>query len=89
MEEQREEELMRVEDAMRAYTGPVLEYDELANAAADRATSSPEPILLARQAPGSWFAIRRDALKAAAPQATVGEVAGDGLLPILFLGHRP
>lgn len=83
MEEQREEELFRVEDAMRVYAGPVLESDELAQVAAERAASSPEPVLLARRLPGYWYSIRRDALRSASPVASVIDVSAEPL-PILF-----
>jgi chloride channel protein, CIC family len=83
MEEQREEELLRVEDAMRAYSGPTLDAGELANAAADRATSSPEPVLLARSSSGYWYCLRRDQLRSAAANATISELALEPL-PLLF-----
>jgi chloride channel protein, CIC family len=84
MEEQREEEFLRVEDAMRAYAGPTLDTDELANTAIERAANSPEPTLLARRLPGYWYAFRRDQLRSAAPTTTVGELAAEEPLPILF-----
>ena len=83
MEEQREEELLRVEDAMRAYAGPTLEAEELANAAADRAASSPEPVLLARSSSGYWYGLRRDQLRSAVPTATISEM-GIEPMPLLF-----
>ncbi len=83
MEEQREEELLRVEDAMRAYSGPTLETEELANAAADRAASSPEPVLLTRSSSGYWYCLRRDQLRAAPPSETISDL-GLEPLPLLF-----
>ena len=84
MEEQREEELLRVEDAMRAYSGPILEAEELANPALERASSSPEPVLLARRLPGYWYAFRREELRSAHPAATIVDLATREPLPILF-----
>jgi CIC family chloride channel protein len=83
MEEQREEEMLRIEDAMRAYSGPTLETEELANAAADRAASSPEPVLLARSSSGYWYCLRRDQLRSASPTATIADL-GLEPLPLLF-----
>jgi CIC family chloride channel protein len=84
MEEEREEEALRVEDAMRAYNGPILDRHELAHAAVERSSSSPEPILLARGEPGAWFALRRDALKSSGPQDLVSEALPSPSLPLLF-----
>lgn len=83
MEEQREEELLRVEDAMRAYAGPTLETEELANAALDRSASSPEPVLLARSPSGHWFCLRREQLRSAPPATTISELNQEPL-PLLF-----
>jgi CIC family chloride channel protein len=84
MEEQREEELLRVEDAMRPYAGPTLDADELANTAVERASTSPEPVLLARRMPGYWYAFHREELRSAAPNVTIGELATQEPLPLLF-----
>jgi chloride channel protein, CIC family len=84
MEEEREEEVLRVEDAMRAYSGPVLDQHELAHAAAERGASSPEPILLARGEPGHWYSVRRDVLRSAEPQDLVAEAIPSVSLPLLF-----
>jgi CIC family chloride channel protein len=85
MEEQREADVLRVEDAMRAYAGPVLESDELADIAGERAAASPEPVLLVRQRTYStWHAVRRDLLRNAAPHSLIAHVLPDGSLPALF-----
>jgi CIC family chloride channel protein len=84
MEEQREEGFLRVEDAMRHYDGPVLATEELANAAVDRASDSPEPLLLAHNELGHWYVFRREELRSAAPTATIDEIATRDPLPILF-----
>ena len=85
MEEQRDAGVLRVEDAMRAYAGPTLESDELADIAAERAASSPEPLLLVRQrAYSNWFSVRRETLRNAAPHSLVAHVLPEHALPVLF-----
>jgi CIC family chloride channel protein len=84
MEEQREEDFLRVEDAMRPYSGPIVEFDELALNAVERASASPEPVLLARRHPGYWYSFRREDLRAAGATITVGDLASLPPLPILF-----
>jgi len=85
MEEQRDAGVLRVEDAMRPYAGPTLESDELAEVAAERAASSPEPVLLVRRgAYAQWFAIRRDTLRSAPPHSLVAHVLPEEPLPVLF-----
>jgi CIC family chloride channel protein len=84
MEEQREEEFLRVEDAMRAYSGPILDTDELAYSALERASSSTEPLLLAQRLPGHWYAFRREHLLSGGAALTVGELLEQQSLPTLF-----
>lgn len=84
MEEEREEEIMRVEDAMRAYSGPLLEASEMASAAAERSGAGQEPYLLVRGTPGTWYAVTREELKQAEGVVLVGEVLNRNGLPILF-----
>jgi CIC family chloride channel protein len=84
MEEQREEELLRVEDAMRLYAGPALQAHELANTAVERASASPEPMLLACRLPGYWYAFHRDELRSAGPSATIVDLAIHEPLPLVF-----
>jgi CIC family chloride channel protein len=84
MEEQREEEVLRVEDAMRAYSGPILEADEAAEAADVRAAASKEPVLLARVPTGIWYATTREILQSAPPHSLVADAVQGGSLPVLF-----
>ena len=85
MEEEREAGVLRVEDAMRAYAGPTLESDELANIAFERATASPEPLLLVRQRTyKTWYAIRRETLRNAPPASLVAHILDHHELPVLF-----
>lgn len=85
MEEEREAGVLRVEDAMRSYAGPTLESDELADIAAERAASSPEPILLVRRrSTHGWSSVRRETLRTAPPHSLVSNVVPDEALPMLF-----
>jgi CIC family chloride channel protein len=85
MEEQREADVLRVEDAMRAYAGPTLESDELAEIAAERASQSPEPVLLVRRrAFKTWSSIRRETLRSAPPHSLIAHILPDDSLPLLF-----
>ena len=51
MEEEREEEILRVEDAMRSATGPVLDAEESLDHALQRTDQNPDDILLVRLIP--------------------------------------
>lgn len=84
MEEQREEEVLRVEDAMRAYDAPILDADELAYAAADRAVSANEPQLLVRGPAATWFVTTREALRNSSRLDTVAHSLQTEPLPLLF-----
>lgn len=84
MEEEREAEPLRVEDAMRVYAGPLIESDELTQAALDRAGASPEAILLVRRRPGRWYPVNRELLRAANATATTGEIVPEEHLPVFF-----
>jgi len=85
MEEQREAEPLRVEDAMRAYAGPTLESDELAEIAAERAASSPEPVLLVRRrSDHGWGLTRRETLRSAPPHSLIAQILPPEPLPVLF-----
>ncbi|HWR13341.1 MAG TPA: chloride channel protein [Terriglobales bacterium] len=82
MEEQREEEVLRVEDAMRAYDVPVLHCDELAHIAAARVTASRAHFLVRRQS-GEWFSVSADELRTAPSDATIGDLITTPL-PVFF-----
>ena len=85
MEEQRDADVLRVEDAMRAYAGPTLETDELADIASERAAKSPEPVLLVRRrAYNAWHSIRRENLRNSPPHSLVEQVVPEDPLPVLF-----
>lgn len=63
MEEQREEGILRVEDAMRPMTDPVLEGDDTIAAAVPRAGESSSDILLIRLSPTGWSGARKEELR--------------------------
>jgi chloride channel protein, CIC family len=82
MEEEREEEVLRVEDAMRAYTDPILDSEELASSALHRMKD--HKFLLARRLPGYWYVVSAETLSAAAPEETIAETVPSPPLPVLF-----
>jgi chloride channel protein, CIC family len=63
MEEQREEGILRVEDAMRPATGPVLDAQETVEQALQKAKSSPENDLLVRLSPIGWTSVSKQQLQ--------------------------
>jgi CIC family chloride channel protein len=62
MEEQREESILRVEDAMQAPTGAVLSSDETVHQANLRTQQSDADIFLVRLSPSGWSSVTRDLL---------------------------
>jgi CIC family chloride channel protein len=63
MEEQREEGILRVEDAMRPATGPVLDAQETVEQALQKAKSSTENDLLVRLSPIGWTSVSKQQLQ--------------------------
>ena len=63
MEEQREEGILRVEDAMRAVEGPVLDAEETVEQALQEAEESTGDDLLVRLNPSGWTSISRQQLR--------------------------
>jgi len=63
MEEQREEGILRVEDAMRPATGPVLDAQETVEQALQKAKSSTENDLLVRLSPIGWTSVSKKQLQ--------------------------
>ena len=72
MEEQREQSILRVEDAMRPVTDPVLDGELSVQQAFVQVGSQSSDYLLVRLNPGGWNAIARTALK-----TMIGEDKGD------------
>jgi CIC family chloride channel protein len=64
MEEMREEGVLRVEDAMRPPTGPVLDAKETLDSALRNTDESPATILLVRLDPTAWSILTRPELQA-------------------------
>src|SRR6202166_3607180 len=62
MEEQREEGILRVEDAMRPATGPVLDADETLERALQRLDEKSPDVLLIRLNPTGWGSITKQEL---------------------------
>ncbi len=87
MEEEREGQVLRVEDVLRPYAAPVLEFDELQSEAAARAARAPEPVLLVRNRNGLWAEIGLHDLQASADHhgsETMAALVEDKLVPILY-----
>jgi CIC family chloride channel protein len=62
MEEQREESILRVEDAMQTPSGPVLNSEETVHQANLRAQQSERNIFLVRLNPSGWSSVTRELL---------------------------
>jgi CIC family chloride channel protein len=72
MEEQREESILRVEDAMQMPSAPVLESEETVQQVHQRIQQSEADMFLVRLHPTGWTAVSRDLLK-----QLVGEGKGE------------
>jgi CIC family chloride channel protein len=87
LEEQREQALLRVEDAMRPPPAMVLESDELLGAALSRIKDSSASDFIVRLAPTGWASVSKDALltwvKEGKADFTIGSVLHSPLLPYL------
>lgn len=92
MEEQREQIVLRVEDAMRKPESLSLQAGDTLARALEVAESSPEEILLVRFPTGRWASISRKDLRAKAaelPKATLlREILSTGRLPVLHPDQR-
>jgi chloride channel protein, CIC family len=72
MEEQREEGILRVEDAMRAVDGPVLDAMVTVDAAIAETEASTAENLLVRLSPGGWGGVTKQELRALAAEGKGG-----------------
>src|SRR6202167_5560103 len=63
MEEQREENILRVEDAMRPMEDPVLEGDDAVASVLPQADKSSSDILLVRLSPTGWSSVSKEELR--------------------------
>jgi chloride channel protein, CIC family len=85
MEEQREESILRVEDAMQIPSAPVLESEETVQQAHHRIQQSEADMFLVRLHPTGWTSVGRDLLK-----QLVGEGKGElSLTTALPTGRLP
>jgi chloride channel protein, CIC family len=62
LEEQREQTVLRVEDAMRP-PGPPLKFEDPVDQAVRRVADSPADMFIVRMSPSGWSSISKDALK--------------------------
>lgn len=82
MEEQREESILRIEDAMRPPIEPVLDADELSQWSSHLADADLPDRLLVRLHPSGWSSVTREEL-----QNLIGEDK-DGLNPAAMFAER-
>ncbi|HTW30738.1 MAG TPA: chloride channel protein [Candidatus Sulfotelmatobacter sp.] len=92
MEEQREEGVLHVEDAMQPVEGPILEAQETVDQAMLKAATSTPENLLVRLGPGRWGSVTKEELRSLAAEeqggSTLGSLATSSLTtigPIPFL----
>ena len=92
MEEQREQIVLRVEDAMRKPDMPPLQASDTLARALEIAETSTEEVLLVRFPTGRWAGIARKDLPAMAsahsPETQLREVLSTARLPILHPDQR-
>jgi CIC family chloride channel protein len=91
MEEEREEEILRVEDAMRSSAGPVLDAEESLAHALQRADENPAAVLLVRLEANAWSSVTGEELKAMVEAGkgalTLGSVLASRKIPFLHPDH--
>lgn len=86
MEERREETVLRVEDAMRLPTVPVLEYSEPVDEAIARTAAAGDQPILVRMSPPSWSTTTLAKLRAAKEEGE-GEAALRDVVPLVLMPH--
>jgi CIC family chloride channel protein len=90
MEEQREEGILRVEDAMRPLTGPVLDGDETLDRARQRRDEK-SPDVVVRLNPVGWSSIAKSELETMIKEGKGGQTLGSVLagrqIPYLHPDH--
>jgi chloride channel protein, CIC family len=91
MEEQREEGILRVEDAMQPVENPVLDAEESLERALQRADAKTADILLVRLNPTGWSSLTRQELeimiKEGKSDLTLGSVLVGRQIPLLHPDH--
>jgi CIC family chloride channel protein len=87
LEEQREQVVLRVEDAMQMSSDPVLDSEESVQQASQRVQKSPADLFLVRVHPSGWASVSRDLLKRLISEGkgemTLGSTLPTGRLPYL------
>ncbi len=90
MEEQREEGILRVEDAMRPAEGIVLEAEQTVGQALERSKADSADLLV-RLSGGAWSSVKNDELREMAGAGKSGEMLGAALdgrrVPFLHPDH--
>src|SRR5581483_6065152 len=81
MEEQREEDVLRVEDAMQPADGPVLEGEKTLDQALAELDGAKNDDILVRMSPGGWNSVTREQLTQMAGEGKGASKLGS-LLPI-------
>ncbi len=91
MEEQREEGILRVEDAMRPATNPVLDAKESVDRALRQTVEATGDVLLVRLNPSGWSSVARGELETMLKEGkgdlTLGSVLVSRQLPFLHPDH--
>jgi len=91
MEEQREEGILRVEDAMQPATNPVVDADESLERAFQRVEGKTSEVLLVRLNPTGWSSLTRQELetmiKEGKGELTLGSVLVGRQIPLLHPDH--
>jgi CIC family chloride channel protein len=79
MEEQREEGILRVEDAMHPVEGPVLDAQDTVEQALEKASAAAAEDLLVRLNPDGWSSVAKERLAAMAAEGKGGSTLGSQL----------
>ena len=91
MEEQREEDVLRVEDAMRPAQNPILESDETLDHALRRLDEKSPDVLLVRLSPTGWSSIAKPELSIMVKEGkgalTLGSLVASRQIPFLHPDH--
>ena len=87
MEEQREENILRIEDAMRQLDGPILDSLDSVQQANEKIQQSASDIFLVRFNPTGWRSVTRELLQASLGEGkaelTLGSILPGQALPLL------
>jgi CIC family chloride channel protein len=91
MEEQREEGILRVEDAMQSVTNPVVDANESLEQAFQRTDAKTSDVLLVRLNPTGWSSLTRQELETMIKEGkgdlTLGSVLVGRQIPLLHPDH--